>query len=71
MLLGSGYPVSNTGNALNLANYLINTIIVDPVQPSTLYLGSSAGIWISSDAGQNWTPANGAGDARSLVLDPS
>jgi len=69
--LGSGYPAGNTGNALILRNFLINTIIVDPAQPSTIYLASSVGVWISPDAGQNWTLANSAGDARSLVMDPT
>ena len=69
--LGSGYPASNTGNATQLANFLINAIIVDPAQPSSVYLGSSAGVWISNDGGLNWTQVNGAGDARSLVLDRS
>ena len=53
--LGSGYPLDNTGNALDLANYLINAVIVDPDQPNILYLGSSAGVWLSADSGQNWS----------------
>lgn len=69
--LGSGYPLDNTGNALDLANYLINAVIVDPDQPNILYLGSSAGVWLSADSGQNWSRVSDAGDARSLVLDPS
>ena len=69
--LGSTYPPGNTGNAGILSNYLINTIIVDPAQPSTIYLASGAGVWISNDAGRNWTLVNSAGDARSLVMDPT
>jgi len=67
--LGSGYPVGNTGNASQFVNQWINVIIVDPAN-GVLYLGSTSGVFISSDGGQNWTTAAGInGDARSLVLD--
>ena len=70
ILLGSGYPAGNTGNASRFANELINAIIVDPANSRTIYLASSTGVFRSTDAGQNWTVGtNSAGDARSLVLD--
>jgi photosystem II stability/assembly factor-like uncharacterized protein len=72
ILLGSGYPVGNTGNASRFVADLVNAIIVDPANSQTLYLGSSSGVWRSTDGGQNWTLGTGSGgDARSLVLDTS
>ena len=70
--LGSGYPASNTGNALTFAGQAINVIIVDPASSSVLYLSSSNGVYTSSDGGQNWAQAGGiSGDCRALVLDPT
>lgn len=69
-LLGSGFPVGNTGNVTRFSNELINTIIVDPADSRTIYLASSTGVWRSTDGGQNWTQGAGSGgDVRSLVLD--
>ncbi|MGI8770459.1 MAG: WD40/YVTN/BNR-like repeat-containing protein, partial [Acidobacteriaceae bacterium] len=70
--LGSLFPAGNTGNAINFVGQEINVVIVDPANSNTLYLASSSGVFRSTDRGQNWTAgANGSGDARSLVLDPS
>jgi photosystem II stability/assembly factor-like uncharacterized protein len=70
VLLGSGYPPGNTGNALNFATALINVIIVDPANSAVVYLAASTGVWRSTDGGQNWKLGTGSvGDARSLVLD--
>ncbi|HEX8236070.1 MAG TPA: choice-of-anchor D domain-containing protein [Abditibacteriaceae bacterium] len=70
--LGSGYPVGNTGNALQLINQWINVIIVDPANSNILYLASSTGCFQSTDGGLNWTQGvNSGGDTRSLVLDTS
>ena len=68
--LGSGYPAGNVGNASQFFNRIINEIIVDPMTPATLYMGTQSGVFRSTDSGQNWTFGTGsAGDARSLVLD--
>jgi photosystem II stability/assembly factor-like uncharacterized protein len=70
ILLGSGYPEGNDGNADRFANDLVNTIIVDPSNSARVYAASSSGVWVSTDAGQNWVRGtNSAGDARSLVFD--
>ena len=70
--LGSGFPTSNRGTALNLIGQSINVVIIDPANSNAMYLASSAGVFFSTDAGQNWTAGNGvSGDARSLVLDGS
>ena len=75
VLLGSGYPADNTGNAATIfgatGTTLINSIIVDPANPSVVYLAASTGVWRSANGGLDWTPGTGSnvGDARSLVLD--
>ena len=69
--LGSGYPAGNNGNASQFVGQTINVIIVDPAN-GVLYLGSSSGVFTSSDGGQNWTQASGiSGNAWSLALDLS
>jgi hypothetical protein len=70
--LGSGFPVGNTGNAINFLGQEINVVLIDPANSKNMYLASSRGLFFSTDAGQNWTQGTGAsGDARSLVLDTS
>lgn len=70
ILLGSGYPAGNTGNAAVFSNDSINTIIVDPADSRVMYLAATSGVWRSINSGQNWTRGTGSiGDARSLVLD--
>jgi photosystem II stability/assembly factor-like uncharacterized protein len=71
IVLGSGFPSGNIGNAQALfSGQNINVIIVDPANNNNLYLGASNGLFRSTDGGRNWTQGtNGGGDARSLVLD--
>ena len=74
--LDLGYPFENTGNATQFFGDLINVVIVDPSNPSNLYLACNRGVFQSNDGGLNWTrgmtpTGNIAGDARSLVLDTS
>ncbi|HLQ22207.1 MAG TPA: hypothetical protein VK132_03320, partial [Gemmatimonadales bacterium] len=71
IVLGSGFPADNTGNADDLfAGQHVNAIIVDPANSNVLYLGASNGLFRSTDGGRNWTQGtNGFGDARTLVLD--
>jgi hypothetical protein len=71
IVLGSGFPEGNTGNAGFLFNgQNINVILVDPSNSNILYLGADNGLFRSTDGGRNWTAgSNGFGDARSLVLD--
>ena len=76
VLLGSGYPAGNTGNAattFGTAPATINSIIVDPANSSVLYLAASTGVWRSGNGGLDWTLGTGSdgGDVRSLVLDRS
>src|SRR5579859_6205523 len=76
VLLGSGYPAANTGNAgtiFGTAGALINSIIVDPANPSVVYLAASTGVWRSANGGLDWALGTGSNiaDVRSLVLDRS
>lgn len=84
IVLGSGSPSWNNGNALQLfASTDINTIIVDPQNSSVLYLAAGrwgsvdipGGLYRSTDGGENWTksssPAYDPIYAESLVLDPT
>src|SRR5215213_10302236 len=41
ILLGSGYPAGNTGNASQFVNHAINVIIVDPADSRIVYLSSN------------------------------
>lgn len=72
VLLGSGYPAGNVGNALQFIGQWINVILVDPSNGNVVYLASTSGCFRSTDAGRNWTLGTGSnGDARSLALDAS
>jgi hypothetical protein len=79
VVLGAGCDPATDPNCAQTALSLfagvdINSIIVDPANPSTLYLASGIGLFTSPDAGQHWTKANTIGtigtvNAESLVLD--
>lgn len=72
VLLGSGYPAGNSGNAIQFVGQWVNVISVDPANGNSVYLASSGGCFRSVDAGRNWTRGvNATGDARSLALDAS
>ena len=81
LVLGSGIPSGNNGNAQALfSNTEITTILVDPSNSDALYLSAGrggfptvdGGLFFSTDAGVTWTPGtDGAGIAESLVLDTS
>jgi hypothetical protein len=68
--LGSGYPSSPPSNASILYSQRVTVVIVDPANTQTLYLASSAGLFVSTDGGFNWIKGVApAGDVRSLSLD--
>jgi hypothetical protein len=77
VVLGSGVPSGNTGNALaTFSNTDINTIIVDPADSNRLYAAAGrsvpGGLYRSLDGGSTWTQApSGSGFAESLALDTS
>lgn len=68
--LGSGFPAGNVGDATQFTNRNVHVIIVDPADSNTLYIGTSNGLFTSTDGGLNWTAGtSGGGNARTLVLD--
>jgi hypothetical protein len=81
ILLGSGIPTGNEGNAASFfLGRNINTIIVDPADSNVLYLAAGrgddpnfGGAFRSTDGGLNWTHGNGTFNmwVESLVLDTS
>jgi hypothetical protein len=69
ILLGSGFPINNNGNANQFAGIECNVLIVDPSNRN-IYLACGSGMFVSNDGGQNWTQGSGVfGDARSMALD--
>lgn len=45
-----------TNVSANLANVPANDLVVDPLDPQRLYLGTDTGVWTSADAGGYWYP---------------
>lgn len=61
-----------TNENYGLAAHAI-TIAVHPTQPSTLYAGTTLGVYRSTNGGRNWSPINnGIGEifVRDLIIDP-
>jgi uncharacterized protein (TIGR03437 family) len=46
--------IDNTGSATGLPDLPINSILIDPLNPSTVYLGTDMGIFVSADGGNTW-----------------
>jgi hypothetical protein len=62
VLLGSGYPADNTGNAATtFVTKTINTIVVDPADSSVVYAAAENGVWRSANGGLDWTLGTGSG----------
>ena len=82
---GVGSAVAKTTNGgaswvdarLDVPVQYINSLIVDPATPSTLYagMGSAPSVYKSTDGGANWTPASNGlpnfGSVRALEIAPS
>jgi photosystem II stability/assembly factor-like uncharacterized protein len=54
----------------------VSTIVFDPVTPSTMYVGSTTGVFKSIDSGTTWTPLSSFGvspapSVRALAIDPT
>ena len=73
IVLGSGFPAGNNGNASQFVGQSIFGIAVDPADSADLYLAASSGLYFSTDSGQNWTLGTGGGGAQadSLGFDAS
>ncbi|MFZ2062854.1 MAG: choice-of-anchor D domain-containing protein [Candidatus Binatus sp.] len=73
IVLGSGTPAGNVGNANQFVGQSIFGIAVDPANSANLYLAASTGLYFSTDSGQNWTVGTGGSgfQADSLGFDAS
>jgi hypothetical protein len=81
IVLGSGFPTGNDGNAESFfRDRNISTILVDPADSQMLYLAAgragdaiAGGVFRSEDGGLNWAQGTGTEGLRveSLVLDTS
>jgi len=74
VLFSTTAPASAQWRRLGLQGGIINSIAVDPSNPSILYAGAQiAGLWKSTNAGETWSPINTGytGDiATFLSVDP-
>src|SRR6202041_3190286 len=59
IVLGSGTPAGNIGNANQFVNQSIFGLAVDPANSANLYLAASSGLYFSTDSGLNWTGGTG------------
>ncbi|MCC7409215.1 MAG: hypothetical protein IT442_14205, partial [Phycisphaeraceae bacterium] len=65
---GASFELFNTG----LESTTVYSLVVDPSTPTTVYVGTSSGVFKSTDAGVNWAPAS-AGfttNITCLTIDP-
>jgi uncharacterized protein (TIGR03437 family) len=46
--------IDNAGSATGLPDLPINSILIDPLNPLTVYLGTDMGIFVSTDGGSSW-----------------
>lgn len=64
-----------TDNAVMENKWLVvgaRTITVDPNDSTNIYIGTSGGVWKSSDSGDTWSDQNGSGGAyiNVILVDP-
>ena len=58
--------IDNMGEANGLPDIPVNTIVIDPSNRARLFVGTDLGIFVSVDAGRNWS-ADGSGFANTPV----
>jgi photosystem II stability/assembly factor-like uncharacterized protein len=46
------------------------TVVISPMNPSTLYLGTSQGVFNSNDGGENWRALNLTRSVTAMLIDP-
>jgi photosystem II stability/assembly factor-like uncharacterized protein len=64
----SANPPTWTNASSGLPNVPANTLVVDPVTPSVVYVGTDIGVFVSTDSGATWN-AFGTGLPRVAVFD--
>jgi photosystem II stability/assembly factor-like uncharacterized protein len=47
----------------------VNTLVIDPQNPTTIYAGTQGGVYKTINGGSNWTAANTAISVLSLAID--
>jgi photosystem II stability/assembly factor-like uncharacterized protein len=65
-------PTTSVWTGSGLEGETIRALAIDPATPTTLYAGTSAGVFKSTDGGENWrTVNNGLAnvDVRALAID--
>jgi len=66
---GLSWTVSNSG----LPQAVVETLTIDPANPSVIYAGTSSGLFKTTDGGQDWTAVPGLTTTlvNQVVIDPS
>ena len=67
-LAGAGLPVTTDLNTVG-----VDTLVVDPQTPTSVYAGTNEGLFKSSDGGGSWNPANTGlpdGGIHAFALNP-
>ena len=72
---GFTWKTINAGGPYYLTYREVNSVVIDPVTPSTLYAGTrGSGVFRSTDRGDLWTPVNSglkAPNVLSIAVDPT
>ncbi|TQV87313.1 GlyGly-CTERM sorting domain-containing protein [Aliikangiella coralliicola] len=58
--------IDNQGQPNGLPDVPVNTIVIDPTNTARIFVGTDLGIFVSVDAGQNWS-IDGSGFANTAV----
>jgi photosystem II stability/assembly factor-like uncharacterized protein len=69
-LITSGLPGVKVNS---ITDYRLAALVIDPGNPSTIYVGTGFGVFQSTDAGESWHALNAgltAPDVRTLTIDP-
>ncbi|MEW6323845.1 MAG: hypothetical protein AB1515_00505 [Nitrospirota bacterium] len=66
--INRGLDIEEVGGALS---HGVNAIAIHPEEPATLYIGTTRGLFISTDGGRSWIQIRAvpAGDVSSVVID--
>jgi photosystem II stability/assembly factor-like uncharacterized protein len=64
--------INNTWNDANkgLLGYTVNSLVVSPTPPESIFAGTDGGLFISTDSGSRWDSTTLTGSITSLAIDP-